>query len=185
MNKKILVVGAGLVIGAGLGILILFVMGGWDQITGAASAYELSKSALRVGFPAPDFELDTISGEKVRLSDLRGSTVIINFWATWCEPCKAEMPLFQERFTRYTPKLRVLAVNFEEPENDVKAFIDKLGLTFDILLDPRAAAQELYKVHGYPTTYFVDRDGIIQVQHMGTISDHQLDKYLAKFGLNQ
>ncbi len=185
MNRKLLSLGAGLLIGSGLGVLVMFGLGGWDLLNGSASQVDVTKPAARVGSPAPDFELETIAGEKVRLSDLRGSVVILNFWATWCEPCKVEMPLFQARYEHYAPDLNILAVAFAEPVNDIQAFADQYDLTYDILMDSRALVQEMYQVRGYPTTYLVDRDGIIRVQHLGSISEKQLDQYLAKVGLDK
>ncbi len=183
MKSKLLSLGVGLLIGAGLGILILFRLGGRDLLTGAAGQFDLSRPAVRIGSPAPDFELESLAGEKVRLSDLRGSVVIVNFWATWCEPCKEEMPLFQARYGLYAPELKILAIDFAEPVKDVQAFTEKYGLTFNILLDSRAMVQEMYQVRGYPTTYIIDKDGIVRVEHLGPISDKQLDQYLAKTGV--
>ena len=184
-SRRLITLGSGLATGIGLGILILFGLGGWDLLVGYTRRENAPRTVLQAGSAAPDFELETLSGEQIKLSDLRGSMVILNFWATWCGPCQAEMPLFQARYEQYAPRLRVLAVNFAEPVENVQAFVDELGLTFDILLDPKAMVQQMYAVRGYPTTYIIDSDGIIQYQHLGVMSENQLDRYLNNAGLSQ
>jgi len=174
----------GLSVGLGLGLLILLFLrsdrSAQDKID-LAQAGSLP-AAPKAGSPAPDFELETLSGEQLRLQDLRGKPVVINFWATWCIPCEAEMPLLQDSYTRY-PELKLLAVNFAETSETVQTFVDKHGLSFDILLDPRALVQNLYRVRGYPTTYFVDEGGMIQAVHIGVLNQRHLDKYLEQIGV--
>ena len=136
------------------------------------------------GALAPEFTLINLDGDQVSLADLRGHPVLINFWATWCAPCRIEMPHIQDRFERYADQgFVVLAVDFDEPAGQVDAFRDELGLTFDILLDPGADVQELYRNRSYPTTFFVDVQGVIQVQHIGVMTEGQLDENLATIGL--
>jgi thiol-disulfide isomerase/thioredoxin len=109
--------------------------------------------------------------------------VLVNFWATWCDPCRVEMPDLQRRADRWPDRLSVLGVDFDEPEADVRAFQQDLGLTFPLLLDPGAGVQEKYRIIGYPTTVFVDEGGIVRVRHTGLMSPEQLDEYLASLGL--
>jgi cytochrome c biogenesis protein CcmG, thiol:disulfide interchange protein DsbE len=137
----------------------------------------------RVGSPAPDFELAVLDGGRQRLSDLRGRVVLVNFWATWCDPCRLEMPDLQARADRWSDRLTVLGVDFDEPEADVRSFRDELGLTFPLLLDPGANVQELYRVVGYPTTVFVDAQGTVRAIHVGIMSPEQIDRYLAELGV--
>ena len=109
---------------------------------------------------------------------------MINLWATWCGPCRIEMPHIQERFERYADEgFLVLAVDFDEPAGLVEAFRDELGLTFDLLLDPGAEVQELYRNRSYPSSFFVDPNGVIQVHHIGVMTEGQLDDNLAAIGL--
>jgi thiol-disulfide isomerase/thioredoxin len=137
-----------------------------------------------IGEPAPDFTLQAAGGETVRLADLRGRPLAINFWATWCEPCRAEMPALQRAADRYADQgFTVLAVNFDEAEADVLAFGEALGLTMPLLLDPGGAVQRLYRVIGYPTTYFVDDDGRLAAQHIGVLDDRLLETYLEQIGV--
>jgi peroxiredoxin len=136
------------------------------------------------GALAPDFVLEDLTGEEIRLSDLRGQPILINFWATWCGPCRLEMPAFQARYEKFKDDgLVVLAVNFDEPASAVEAFREELDLTFPLLLDPGAVVQMLYRMRGYPASYFIDADGVVQVQHLGVMTEGQLDDNLARIGV--
>lgn len=175
-----LVAGGGALIGLALG-LGLFASFTSDPPT--ASGTPLAVAAPVVGAPAPDFELETPEGEAIRLSDLKGGVVALNFWATWCVPCRLEMPDLEARAVAHPDDLTVLGVNFDETPEEVIAFRDELGITFPLLLDPGAVVQRLYRVLGYPTTYFVDEQGIIRIQHIGLMSPRQMDEYLKEMGL--
>ena len=176
---------AGLVIGISLGGLVLFGLG----INGASFDLftffdgKTSTTSPDLGTIAPDFELISITGESVHLSELQGSTVLINFWATWCAPCILEMPILQKSYERYSPELIVLAVNAGEPENEVRAFAEDLGLTFDIMLDPERDVEKIYRLRGYPTTFFLDAEGALQFQHIGTLTEGQVKDYLVQVGI--
>ncbi len=138
-----------------------------------------------VGGLPPGFSLFNLGGEEVSLSDFHGQPVVINFWATWCAPCRVEMPALQSRFEKFKDQgLVVLAVDFDEPADIVADFRDEFGLTFEILLDPGAEVQKLYRNRTYPTTFFIDPDGVIQVQHFGPMTEGQIDDNLAKIGLD-
>ncbi len=122
------------------------------------------------GFLAPDFELTTGSGETVRLSDLQGQAVILNFWASWCPPCRAEMPAFQAIHQAYQDSgLTILGINAADQDAPSQAhdFIAEMDLTFPILFDSSGTAQELYAVSALPSTFFIDRAGIIQAVVIG------------------
>ncbi len=192
--------GAGLLLGLALGAAVFFGFPSGDEAAGAArpaatdpasgavSGLPAAQSAAApvVGAPAPDFELTELDGAAVRLSDLRGQVVALNFWATWCTPCRDEMPLLEAALERYGSKgLAILAIDADEPASLVADFRDELGLSLPLLLDPGGEVQQLYRVRGYPTTYFIDRDGIIQVQHMGILSEGQLERYLGSLGLGE
>lgn len=182
--KDALLLAGGVIVGVGLGLVVLALLG--PNRTGRGSI-DSSPSGIdpivpKVGAFAPDFELERLSGDLLRLEELRGQPVVINFWATWCIPCEIEMPLLQDRYEKI-PGLQVLAVNFAEPASDVQAFVEEHELTFEILLDPRAIVQSAYRVRGYPTTYFIDREGVIQAIHIGILLDKQLDAYLNDIGV--
>ena len=122
----------------------------------------------QVSGPAPDFETETPAGEKVSLKDYRGKPVILTFWATWCEPCKKEMPEIQAAYEKHQEEgLVVLAVNFGETKEKAEAFVKQMGLTFPSLLDRRANIAERYGVVSLPVTFFIDREGIIRERVVG------------------
>jgi peroxiredoxin len=117
----------------------------------------------QVGFTAPDLTLQTLDGETVILSDLRGQAVLINFWASWCPPCRNEMPAIQQVYEEYRDEgFTVLALNSQEQETRVAAFAGEFGLTFPILIDRDGAVFDAYRVVALPTTFFVDRTGVIR-----------------------
>jgi peroxiredoxin len=120
--------------------------------------------APQAGFLAPDFTLETMDGDTVKLSDLRGQAVIVNLWATWCPPCKAEMPALQQVYEEYKSRgLIVLAVNSttQDDAQAIPAFIAEYSLTFPVLLDVNNEAGQLYQLRSLPSTFFIGRDGII------------------------
>ncbi|MBK5446616.1 TlpA family protein disulfide reductase [Peribacillus sp. TH16] len=123
-----------------------------------------SLGGLKIGAAAPDFSLKTLDGKQVNLSDYKGKKVMLNFWATWCPPCKKEMPDMQKYSQQAGEDVVILAVNID-PENDVRAFVEDNGITFTIPLDSQSAknpVNERYKILSIPTTYFIDSKGIIR-----------------------
>jgi len=119
----------------------------------------------QVGFAAPDFRLDTLDGETITLSELRGQPVLINLWASWCPPCRAEMPALDEVYRQYRDAgFVVLAVNttYQDSEDGARDFARAFDLSFPILLDRDGAASRRYRLQALPTSYFVGRDGIIR-----------------------
>ena len=153
---------------------------------GAAESVVISELDVApvVDLIAPDFELEAIDGKRISLSEFQGKAVLVNFWATWCGPCRVEMPAIQSRFEAHNDELVVLAVDNNEPQPAVAAFFNELSLTFPGLLDPGGAIQELYRVRGYPSSYFVDPNGIIRVVHIGVMTEGQLDDYLSQVGID-
>ncbi|MCM3116350.1 TlpA family protein disulfide reductase [Neobacillus sp. MER 74] len=138
-----------------------------------------SQEGLAVGAKAPDFELKTLTGEKVKLSNLKGKKVMLNFWATWCPPCKAEMPAM-EQFSKQMPKdVVILAVNID-PQLDVQGFVDKNKITFPILLDAEDTVNETYQVLSIPTTYFIDSKGNIQNKYIGEMKLDDMKDFTSK-----
>ena len=120
--------------------------------------------APQTGFLAPDFTLQTTDGKAVTLSDLRGRAVLVNIWASWCVPCRAEMPAMQRVYDEYKDRgLIVLAVNstVQDQAASAKAFAAEFGLTFPILLDMEGIATRLYEVRALPSSFFIGRDGVI------------------------
>jgi thiol-disulfide isomerase/thioredoxin len=131
--------------------------------TGTASSTALPNP--QVGFAAPDFALDTLDGQSMKLSGLRGQPVLVNLWASWCPPCRAEMPALDAVYRKYRDAgFVVVAVNttYQDTETDARAFVQRLGLSFPILLDRDGTTSQRYKLQGLPTSYFVGRDGVIR-----------------------
>lgn len=118
--------------------------------------------------PAPDFTLLSSTGENVRLAEQRGQVVMLNFWASWCGPCRKEMPLLEEMSKRYSAAGFVLyGVNVEEDNADAKKLIKELGVTFPILYDTESKASSLYNVDAMPTTVVIDKKGAIRFVNRG------------------
>jgi len=133
---------------------------------------------LTIGREAPDFTLKTLEGKEVSLSDYKGKKVMLNFWATWCPPCKKEMPAMQQFSEEAGEDIVVLAVNMD-PENDVEGFALNYELTFPIVLDqPESGSliSEQYKIMSIPTTFFIDRDGIIQHKFFGEMQLKDMER---------
>jgi len=121
--------------------------------------------APQAGFLAPDFTLNTLDGETVTLSDLRGQVILLNIWASWCPPCRAEMPAMQRVWEEYQARgVVVLAVNstVQDTPADAQAFVTENGLTFPIPLDTSGEVTRLYRVSSLPTSFFIGADGVIR-----------------------
>ncbi|CAM4017782.1 TlpA disulfide reductase family protein [Lederbergia lenta] len=142
-----------------------------EQIYNSGEISEYSNPGIRKGELAPDFELTTLDGEVVKLSDYRGKRVMLNFWATWCPPCRAEMPDMQK--FQDNKDVQVLAVNLSETESsskNVPKFVDELNLSLKIPLDNESAVSKEFQVLAYPTTYMIDSNGRIQFVMMGAMN---------------
>jgi peroxiredoxin len=136
----------------------------WFSVAPPGSTTQGDIPAPQQGFLAPDFHLTTLNGESYTLSELRGAPVLINFWASWCPPCRSEMPAIQRVYDEFQDQgFTVLAVNTTYQDNlgDAITFAQIRKLTFPILLDRDASVANLYEVRSLPTTFFVDPQGII------------------------
>jgi peroxiredoxin len=135
-------------------------------------------SSLREGAEAPDFELNTLAGETIKLSDYRGKKVILNFWATWCPPCKAEMPHMQNFYEEYNDQgVEILAVNLtnmDKGEEEVQKFVDEYGLTFTIPMDEEGFAGTTYQAFTIPTSYILDENGVITKKIVGPMDENMM-----------
>ena len=137
-----------------------------------------------VGSPAPDFVLPSLEGEPIHSTDLRGKTLVLNFWASWCPPCRAEMPDFQELWDerRDQDDLTILAVDFlkEDTVEAASSFVNEFGLTFPIATDTSDGdVAERYGVRGLPATFFIDRDGILRKISLGPVFGNLLPEGVA------
>ena len=156
-------------------VAIMLVMAGCGSDSGDGQG-------IAPGSEAPDFQLEDLDGQEVSLSEFRGRPVVLNFWASWCGPCRLEMPVFQEVYTDEMWKaggLVILAVNLGESPELVQEFVDYYGLTFPILLDPRSRVGMIYNAANLPTTYFIDNSGIIRSIKRGAFTNRQaLDRLI-------
>jgi peroxiredoxin len=152
---------------------------GRDTGTGA-QAIEL-EPAPEVGHPAPDFTLKDLDGNVVRLNDFRGKVVFINFWATWCPPCRAEMPEIEALHQEYKDKgVIVIGVDISEPESTVRQYIQQGGFSWIIVLDSTAKVARDYQIVAIPTSYFLDKEGIIKAVNVGPMTKRAMEAELAK-----
>lgn len=127
----------------------------------------LASSGL-VGEPAPDFALKSAGGQNLRLSEYRGEVVMINFWATWCGPCRQEMPLLDELYDRYQRVgFRLLGVNIDDNRQQAMRMAEELDVSFPVLFDSDKAVSEQYRVEAMPVTVLVDRNGTVRYVHHG------------------
>ena len=133
-----------------------------------ATLVSLPAMAVAPQEPAPVFQLQGMDGKPVNLADLKGQVVMINFWATWCGPCRQEMPLLEKLYARYKPMgFTLLGVNVEPDSTLAAGFLEKTPVTFPILFDTDSAVSKLYKVAGMPSTAIVDRKGNLRWVHKG------------------
>ncbi len=134
--------------------------------------------------PAPDFVRETLDGRELALSDLRGRPVVMNFWASWCVPCRLEMPILEDAAKRYRGRVHFLGVNVLDKPQQAKAFVRRLGITFPSVLDEEGALLARYRVVGLPTTVFVTRSGRIFETHAGPFvgpeGARRLENYLTR-----
>ena len=186
IDKNVLILAAGLVLGLSLGYLILSGMQiGVPGGEAGVASNQATNTGPRTGSLSPDFELEGLDGKSVQLSSLAGLPVLLNFWASWCDPCKAEMPLLEKTYQAHPSDLVILAVNDDEPEEVVREYILENRLTFKILLDPGEKTKNAYRVTGLPTSFFIDRDGIIRYIQVGVLNDQVLGDHLGQIGVGK
>jgi len=136
-------------------------------------------TSIIFGKPAPDFSATTLDGKQIRLSELKGSIVAISFWASWCVPCKTELPELQKASLKYpNQQLIILAVNAGEPESIVRAFISNFNSTFPILLDPDKTITSEYFVSPLPITFWIDANGVARAEQIGPLDQDLIDRYM-------
>ena len=143
------------------------------------AATSLASSGLE-GQTAPDFALKSSTGENMRLSEYRGDVVMVNFWATWCGPCRQEMPLLDELYQRYSRVgFNLLGVNIDDDSRRAMQMIEELGVNFPVLFDATKEVSELYDVDAMPVTVIIDREGTVRYVHQGYKPGYE-DKYLTE-----
>ncbi|MED4446896.1 redoxin domain-containing protein [Bacillus thuringiensis] len=151
----------------------------------AAMKEIIARNGIEIGKSAPDFELTKLDGTNVKLSDLKGKKVILNFWATWCGPCQQEMPDMEAFYKEHKENVEILAINYTPSEKGggeekVSNFAKEKGITFPVLLDKNIDVTTAYKVITIPTSYFIDTKGVIQDKFIGPMTQKEMEKRIAK-----
>ncbi|EJL40598.1 hypothetical protein BAG01nite_17260 [Brevibacillus agri] len=174
-------------------VVVLVALLAWGVVdayvldTGAENAATSEPGSVPIGLKkgnlAPDFELRQLGGGKVKLSDLRGKKVIVNLWATWCPPCRAEIPDMQRFYEANKANgVVILGVNLTTTETkpeDVEAFVQAYGMTFPVLLDDEKHVSGAYKAISIPTSFLIDSNGVIREKYIGPMSYEWMEKTLA------
>ncbi|HLG50959.1 MAG TPA: redoxin domain-containing protein [Chloroflexota bacterium] len=159
--------------------LLLFLMVAVGALWWFLADRPASSDLPAVGTLAPDFTLDDVAGRAVTLSAYRGKTVILNFWATWCPPCRAEMPAINAAARRY-PNVVVLAVDLEEGPALVRPYAQELGLIFTPVLDTTGRVTALYHVSSLPSSFFIGPDGRIRAVHVGAMDERTIEMNIGR-----
>jgi len=134
---------------------------------------------LKVGDPAPDFELVDMNGKTHQLSDYQGQGVFLNFWGTWCKPCEREFPLMDKQYQVYKEKgVQILAVNIAESDFVVQQYIDQRGLTFPVLIDKTKSVMESFNINPLPTTFLINSEGKIEKIITGEMTEEDIKSYM-------
>lgn len=167
----------GMLVGVGIGLLVYWGVPGLSDRTRHVPP--------SVGMMAEDFQLTRLDGTKLKLSDLRGQPVLINFWATWCQPCREEMPLFERTSQSLGDRLVIVGVNDAEGRRQVEQYVQEMDIHFSIVLDQNGLVSEHYFVRSYPSSFFIDAQGIIRAMHLGTLTEDQLNLYLGTVGITR
>jgi len=156
-----------------LGLSLLALSGCGDRSSASLrQAQDTAQAVPKVEARAPDFEARLVSGDHLSLTQLRGEPVILNFWASWCGPCAQELPLLNRAASQGAV---IVAVNFGETEDDVKEFLAEYPVSLSIALDPAGKVARLYRVSALPTTFFLDKQGVIRYKRAGELTKDLLD----------
>ncbi len=156
-------------------LLLLGAWGAWLLTRPAAAS-----AGGRIGSPAPDFTLTDLDGAPVRLADLAGRPVIVNFWASWCGPCVREFPLLDAAAKAHVADgLAVVGIVYEDTAADARQFVNQRGAAWPALLDPGSAVARAYGIYGPPETFFIGRDGRVAGRQIGELSGADLTRQLA------
>ena len=162
-----------IIVGAVVALLAALVGVGW--------ANRGSFLPLDVGSEAPAFTATDLQGRPVSLADLRGQVVLLNIWATWCGPCRAEMPAMERAYQKHGPSgFAVLAVDVQERDPEVLAFLREVGATFPSAMDTTGEASRTWRAVGLPTSFLIDRQGIIRDVRVGPFTDEMLEERVSR-----
>jgi thiol-disulfide isomerase/thioredoxin len=165
----------------GLGLLLLAAAASFLLQKEPAPSSDLSAIPIKVNYPAPELSLTELGGGPTSLTDYRGKVVLVNLWATWCPPCKEEMPALETFYRRHKENdFSVVAINDGDPDADVIQFVKDYGLTFPVWLDPTYNATErAFKTLNLPSSYVIDRNGQVVLSWVGGVNLQTLEKYVS------
>ncbi len=152
-------------------IVVLIILGGGMLVR---SQQQVSKG------PAPDFTLETFDGEIIRLSDFRGTPVIINFWASWCLECYREAPILEDAWRRHKEHVMFIGVDYVDTEPAARAYLRRFDITYPNGMDKGNRISDAYRIQGVPETFFVDRNGVLQGVKIGPITADELEAWIQK-----
>ncbi|MBI5935016.1 MAG: TlpA family protein disulfide reductase [Chloroflexi bacterium] len=181
-NKQVFI---GVAVILGICLVCCVVVGGVATVAAPYLADAVALVAgipLEVGSDAPDFELESLEGGEVRLSQFRGQPVLLVFGATWCPPCRAEAPLIQDA-REDNPRLIVLLVDVKEEAGLVQSYVDEMNLTHLVLLDLNGLTSQKYHVNAIPASFFIDEAGVIRALEVGQLTRAALAEKLAAIGI--
>jgi len=172
-NMPMVVVGVGLIL---ISIAAIFAI---PRAQAAVEENQIGTQPVRVNFTAPDVQITDLDGNPVALSDYHGQVILYNAWATWCPPCKAEMPVLQAYYEKYKDQgFVVIAIEDGQPIDEVAAFAEQYGLTFQVWPDLEWKATTAWNIQALPTSYVIDRDGVARLTWTGEITARLLEQYV-------
>ncbi len=174
--RGILFMAGGLAIGLLIGGIVLFSI---PQVSSAARRPNPPSTGVKL----EDFTLEGLNRKQTSLSDLKGKPVVVNFWATWCPPCREEMPLLEKYSKSLDGKVTFIGVNYDEDAVTVQNFVSANKISFPIWLDLGGAVSDLLYIDSYPHTFFIDENGILRAQHIGQLNEDLLVRYLSTIGI--
>lgn len=162
----------GLILGMGFGGVILI-----------RPVSLFASDRIEVGYSVPDFKLTSLDGTTTSLIDFRERPLILNFWASWCEPCREEMPSLQQVYEGLEDRIFIVGINYAESSSHVLSFTHAIGVTFPVLLDSKGEVAESYRIVGFPTSFFVNSEGKLAADHVGVLTPDMLSTGLEVLGV--
>jgi cytochrome c biogenesis protein CcmG, thiol:disulfide interchange protein DsbE len=168
------------------GLLVGSIIGGIVFLTGPiknATDQTATSVVLKAGSVMPDFALKSLDTSTVHLNQYLGKPVIVNFWASWCIPCRDEMALFERYYQYQNGNLIVIGVNYEEPIDIVRPFVLGNQITFPVLLDEQGKIRDQFMIRGFPTSLFINSKGIFVAENIGALDDESIKSYLQLIGV--
>jgi len=170
-------VGVGIIL---IGVAALFMIPKDDAAANAGNAREeYSSIPMQVEYDAPDLTLTTLAGKEESLVDYKGQVILVNLWATWCPPCKAELPVLQQFYEDHADEgFAIIGIDFGEPESVVNTFIKSSNLTYPIWVDEDSQAGMAFNSYSLPASFVIDRNGTVRLAWTGAISQSMLEKHV-------